>query len=163
MDEVCVIFTVVIRGPAYRELIAQLSAVADPRNRAGLLKRLAEDGTQVSGSPFDVMTGHTAPVNESGSATRGFDIRLVIRREEFPLLHERLLQCGSPRARAAQFRQLAHEGARRRQVMVAPRVPTQHAVHNKADPREAKTKSISGLALEPGSIPKNLFSGFGPD
>jgi hypothetical protein len=85
MDD-CLTLTVIIRGPAYRELISQLSAVADSRDRAGLLKRLAEDGTRVSGSPVAVMTGRAALSDETGSDVRGFDIRLVIRQEEFPSL-----------------------------------------------------------------------------
>jgi hypothetical protein len=160
MDD-CLTLTVIIRGPAYRELISQLSAVADSRDRAGLLKRLAEDGTRVSGSPVAVMTGRAALSGETGSDVRGFDIRLVIRQEEFPRLHGELLQCVNPRARAAQFRQLAYEGARRRQVLVAPDVPQQRALPTRIGRKEAEAKSISGLALEPGSIPKDLFSGFG--
>lgn len=160
----CLTMTIIIRGPAYRELIFQLSAIVEPRDRAALLKRLAEDGMRASEARVAVMTDCVDLSSEAGSGPRGLDIRLVIRREEFPLLHEVLLQCANPRARAARFRQLAYEGARRRQVPAVsgmPGVPQQSAVPAEPDPGQVKTKSMSAFTLDPGSIPRDLLSGFG--
>jgi hypothetical protein len=156
--------TIIIRGPAYRELVSQLSVIVEPRDRAALLKRLAEDGMQTFNSRVAVMTDSVGLSGGAGSDPRRLDIRLVIRRDEFPLLHGVLLQCANPRARAARFRQLAYEGARRRQVPAVsgvPGVPQQSAVPGEPDPGEAKTRSIGALRLDPGSIPRDLFSGFG--
>ncbi len=160
MDD-CLNFTVIIRGPAYRELISLLSAVADSRDRAGLLKRLAEDGTRFDDIAAPMTTGRAGLPAEPDSHAGGFDIRLVIRREEFPRLHGELLQCAKPRARAARFRQLAFEGARQQRAAVLPQITRRSAVPDSTDRGAAEGGSISALALGPDAIPKDLFSGFG--
>ena len=160
MDD-CLTITVIIRGPAYCELISLLSAVTDSRDRAVLLKRLAEDGTHFGAVSVPMTTGRAGLSGSPDSDAGGLDIRLVIRREEFPRLHSELLQCAKPRARAARLRQLAYEGARQRQATVSPHIAQQSAMPGKTERGAAETRSISELALGPDSIPKDLISGFG--
>ena len=156
------IFTIVIRGAAYSGLASLLAAIPDSRERAGLLKRLGEDGaSQLSALAVTGLSGGPNCAREPSVDGRGFDIRLVIRREEFPRLYEVLLQCATPRARAARFRQLAHEGARRRQIATEPvpaRVPF---VARESVSGSERTKSISRLSLGVGDIPEGMLAGWG--
>ncbi|WP_321965192.1 hypothetical protein [Paraburkholderia sp. J7] len=154
------IFTVVIRGVAYSELVSLLAAIRDSRERAGLLKRLGEDGAQLAALAVTGVSGGADNAHEGRPDRRGFDIRLVIRREEFPRLYEVLLQCGTPRARAARFRQLAHEGARRRQAATEPVAARVPVVVSESVSGSERTKSISRLSLGAGGIPKDMLAGW---
>jgi hypothetical protein len=152
--------TIIIHGPAYRELLVELLAVKNPRNRASLLRRLAEDGKAISDSHQEVISKSARLSDDSDSNADKLDMRLVIRSEEFPCLHAELLQFKDARARAARLRQLAYKGARRRHIVISRDIPQPSATPISIGPEGEQTKSITGFALDPGSLPKDLFAGF---
>jgi hypothetical protein len=155
------ILTVVIRGPAYAELLDQLCAIPDPRDRAGQLKRLAEDGAHIVGLSAHGGSRRAGARDDISSPSRSLDIRVAILHDEFPLLHAALQQCASPRARAALFRHLAFEAAVRRHAVPERRVaqgpPT---TTTRSVGQESARNSLTQLDARDIYIPANFLAGF---
>jgi hypothetical protein len=159
---ISVVLTVVIRRPAYLFLVAELVAIANPRGRAGLLKRLAEDGARAAcGEPpiSPVRSSHV--ISQLGDEPSHLDIRVVICAEEFPRLHAVLTKEGNPRTRASMLRRLAAEALCRRPsecLLPSPREESQRTTTRSAGTEEF---SLESLVLPPDALPPDLLAGFG--
>jgi hypothetical protein len=157
--------TVVIRGPVYAGLLLELSRFPDPLERAGVLKRLADEGARAAraGSAGDRVADLHGGLSElqDGNSMKPLDIRVAIQRTEFPALHAVLEGESNARARASLFRRLAQDAlrgvSRRRPVFSSgsPRVapaPT---------PPLAEGASLKLLSLQQDALPQNFIAGFG--
>lgn len=154
--------TVVIRGPVYASLAAELSTQPDARARAGWLKRLAEEGARASCASSH---GHARDVprvplsQPAGSGYQVFDMRVTVREEEFPSLYAALMGQQNPRARAALLKRFAEE---------ALRWAYNESAADSADPRQAQTHVpsatesgvlLNSLSLPPDAIPPDFLAG----
>ncbi|GAB3626933.1 hypothetical protein PTE30175_03534 [Pandoraea terrae] len=156
--------TVVIRGPVYALLVAELSAFSDPRARAGWLKRLAEDGaraacTEASGLGLDLSRMATIP--QAGHECLSFDMRVAIRQEEFPSLHATLEVERDPRARATLLKRFAEEALRWHHNQSA-RLDVGERLEHRPVPQATNTESrLDLLSLSAGMVPSDLLAAFG--
>ncbi|MFB9126539.1 hypothetical protein E2553_18905 [Paraburkholderia dipogonis] len=157
------ILTVVIRSPVYAALAGELAAFAEPRARAGWLKRLAEEGARAAGGGLpDSGAGRSrVPLAPPPSVDSShFDIRLAIREEEFPHLYAALGgECNS-RARAALLRRYAQEALR---GVRSERMPAEVTRVAAVQAEEVRTTAddLDALSLPAGVVPRDFLAGFG--
>ncbi|MFP3567717.1 hypothetical protein [Paraburkholderia sp. SIMBA_030] len=156
--------TVVIRGPVYARLVAELSAFADPRARAGWLKRLAEDGARaasIEAPGLGLDRSPMATVPQAGHECRSFDIRVAIRQEEFPSLYATLEMERDPRARATLLKRFAEEALRRHHNQSAGLDVRERLEHMPAPQTTTTESPLESLSLSVGMVPSDLLAAFG--
>jgi hypothetical protein len=161
-----VTLTVVIRTPVYARLVTALAAFPDARARAGLLKRLAEEGAiaACSSMPASVAEPSRIPIVPlSKDASQQFDIRVVIREEEFPHLYSALERERNSRARAALLKRFAENALRWQGSERTPSEEKQVGFpvrKQKMSTADFDLNSVS-LSLSDGAVPLDLLAGFG--
>jgi hypothetical protein len=155
--------TVVIRSPVYSRLVSELSAFPGARSRAGLLKRLAEEGARAACTSMPdsgVELSYMPAVGHSKEESPPFDIRVAIRAEEFPHLYAALEGEHNPRARAAILKRFAEEALRRQGSE-----RTSENVRQVGAVQDHKVSTTEGdlhlLSLSAGLLPPDLLAGFG--
>lgn len=154
--------TVVIRGPVYASLAAELCSLPDARARTGWLKWLAEEGVRASYSSSHRFSRDMPrmPLRQpAGSGCQVFDMRVTVRNEEFPSLYAALKEQQNPRARAALLKRFAAETLRWIRDESAP-VSTEASRTdlNAVSPPESDLH-LNSLSLPPGTLPTDFLAG----
>jgi hypothetical protein len=163
--------TLVVRSEVHPCLTAMLAAVPGVRARAGLLKKLADDGARLLGTDTSGLDRQSAGTM-SGLAcaeTGGlhFDIRIVVHAVEYPHLHDVLVRQSNSRTRALLFKRLAEDAARWRRITHPVPLPaktgnTEQGTKGKAEDRSLATHEATQAysTLRSEAIPEDFGDGF---
>jgi hypothetical protein len=154
--------TVVLGGPVYTELVAELDTLPSARARAGWLKHLAESG--VRAAPTGALTAGSRHANASATqrvqANEQFDMCVTIREEEFPCLYGALSSARKGKARALLLKRFANDALRMRGGSCIPSATPESHAHESPTPAGIEDDCPEPLALPPNSLLSDFCAGF---